>query len=197
MREKWAFTLSIALVLMFVCAINAYAGNSCPEDYAKVPLAKLMANPGDYDGCKIEVEAAMQMVVQAMVADMSKKTLPKKYKDYVLISLAGPAALAGLPKDKADIFYEIQPGTPLLMRGTVVKSSAQMKNMHGMTGSGGFLFIDLEKVEVLKKQDEAQPAAAGNDDIMAQLKKLKEMFDAGLITKEEYEAKKKDLLSKM
>lgn len=42
-----------------------------------------------------------------------------------------------------------------------------------------------------------QPAGTSQDDPMAKIQKLKQMLDAGLITNEDFEKKKNDILSKM
>jgi membrane protease subunit (stomatin/prohibitin family) len=46
-------------------------------------------------------------------------------------------------------------------------------------------------------QQPQQPAAAGAEDPVAKLQKLKQMLDAGLISQEEYDSKKTDILSQM
>jgi membrane protease subunit (stomatin/prohibitin family) len=47
------------------------------------------------------------------------------------------------------------------------------------------------------QQPQQQQAAPAADDPVAKLGKLKQMLDAGLITQEEYDAKKTDILSQM
>ena len=46
-------------------------------------------------------------------------------------------------------------------------------------------------------QQQQAPAAPAADDPMARLSKLKQMLDAGLIEQAEYDAVKKEILSKM
>jgi Putative virion core protein (lumpy skin disease virus) len=50
---------------------------------------------------------------------------------------------------------------------------------------------------MINQMQQQQQTQAVEDDIMAKLKKLKAMFDAGLINESEYSEKKADLLSKM
>ena len=56
--------------------------------------------------------------------------------------------------------------------------------MNGMTGS-------------MQPVQPQQPAAPATDDPMAKLQKLKSMFEMGLITQQEFEAKKQEILSKL
>ena len=49
----------------------------------------------------------------------------------------------------------------------------------------------------MQQPQQPQQAAAGAEDPMAKLQKLKQMLDAGLISQEEYDSKKTDILSQM
>ena len=51
------------------------------------------------------------------------------------------------------------------------------------------------KIEKKKKETKKKPENDDNKDIVKQLKDLKEMYDNGAITKEEYENAKKKLLN--
>lgn len=48
-----------------------------------------------------------------------------------------------------------------------------------------------------QNQQQAPPAPSPDDDIMGKLKKLKDLFDAGLLDEDEFKAKKAELLSKL
>jgi len=57
-------------------------------------------------------------------------------------------------------------------------------------------FIDLLKSKLGKKES-ATPTSSGNMDIAEQIKKLAELKDAGILTDDEFQAKKTELLAKL
>jgi membrane protease subunit (stomatin/prohibitin family) len=76
----------------------------------------------------------------------------------------------------------------------------------GLTGAGlglgagasmGAMMGQMMGQAMQPGQPQQPAAAAPQEDPKAKLKQLKEMLDDGLITKEEYEKKKQDILSRM
>ncbi len=67
----------------------------------------------------------------------------------------------------------------------------------------GFLFrLDARIEKYLKEKPRTEKTISSNvssdeDELLSKLKRLKELLDAGVITKEEFEEKKKDLLDKI
>ncbi len=67
----------------------------------------------------------------------------------------------------------------------------------------GFLFrLDARIEKYLKEKPRTEKTisndvSSNEDELIAKLKRLKELLDAGVITKEEFEEKKKDLLNKI
>ena len=68
-------------------------------------------------------------------------------------------------------------------------------------GLGAGLAAAKAMADTFGASSQAQPAqapqGAGADDPVAVLRKLKDMLDGGLITQEEYDAKKKEILGRM
>jgi hypothetical protein len=54
-----------------------------------------------------------------------------------------------------------------------------------------------EVAETLKKEAEAKKNAPASEDVFTTLEKLGKLKESGVITEEEFEAKKKDLLSRI
>jgi hypothetical protein len=199
----WALVLSLATL--------SAAKGQCTPDYQKVPLAKISANLADFDGCKVEVEAQFAMVHNAMMSEMLSKSLPGEYRKHAHFMLAGTTDAAGLPKEKSDVIYTLAAGDKIRIRGVVVSSAAKMESRWGVSSGAGSLYIAADSVEKIGSaptfpglgvpESAAQPAAPAAklsaDEVKAQLAKLKEMLDAGLITQEEYDKKKQELLSRM
>ncbi|OGF53421.1 MAG: hypothetical protein A2452_06320 [Candidatus Firestonebacteria bacterium RIFOXYC2_FULL_39_67] len=59
------------------------------------------------------------------------------------------------------------------------------------------IFESQHQANMYKKTNKESPQVVKGDDKLDQISKLKQLMDAGAITKEEFELKKKDLLSKL
>jgi membrane protease subunit (stomatin/prohibitin family) len=85
-----------------------------------------------------------------------------------------------------------------------MRDAAQQEGGAGLTGAGmglgagaGMGAMMGQMMAQATQPGQAQPPAAAQEDPKATLKKLKEMLDDGLITAEEYEKKKQEILSRM
>lgn len=71
------------------------------------------------------------------------------------------------------------------------------RNEGGLAGAGLQLGFGMEMGKVLDDKKEDMTAYNPNTDPVVQLQKLKLLFDEQILTKEEFDAKKKEILSKM
>jgi len=71
------------------------------------------------------------------------------------------------------------------------------RNEGGLAGAGLQLGFGMEMGKVLDDKKEEMTAYNANTDPVVQLQKLKLLFDEQILTKEEFDAKKKEILSKM
>lgn len=94
-------------------------------------------------------------------------------------------SLGDLPKAQARKIYAFAQG----MEEQVLEERRQREMEERRAAAGGVIFHGSVPTP--------PPAPPAQDDPLQKLKKLKDMADAGLITAQEYEAKKADILSRM
>lgn len=79
-----------------------------------------------------------------------------------------------------------------------LKEAAKNPGGAGMVmGVGLGVNLGQQVVAASSQNQPAQNTSTANDDTSVRLKKLKELFEQGLITQEEFDTKKKDILSKL
>lgn len=89
--------------------------------------------------------------------------------------------------DDMNKYQQFNTARAIGQQGTAVNEGAQAAAMMGAM---------MGQVNQMMQQ-QAAPVAPAGDDVMAKLKKLKDMFDLGLIDEDEFKAKKAELLSKL
>ena len=200
-RRQSVFLICLLTLSLLIVSHALAKKDNCPEGYQKVPFAKLQSNLAEYEGCQVEFEAQFAMVLPAMMVEMQKKSLPKEYRNFAAyFSFVGTMGSAGVPKGKDGPVWELKAGDKIRIKGTASSGAAKAESRWGVSSDAGTLFVAVDEIENLGSGTAAIPAASdsgSSDDIAAKLKKLKDMLDQGLISQEEYEAKKKELLSNM
>ena len=83
-----------------------------------------------------------------------------------------------------------------------IRSASSVMKFHYIQNAQEFADLSLSHIEQYKNNasTENTPAAAANSNntsIAAQIKELKELLDSEIISQEEFDAKKQELLSKM
>ena len=104
----------------------------------------------------------------------------------------------------ADVFY-VGIETKLLLKGNIVVDAPQFKVSLPITHSAKIipeLQLKLEKAVEEAKRAAQQPTLQGQlpqsfDDVPAQIKKLSELKESGILTEQEFETKKSELLARM
>lgn len=180
------------LLVVFAFTLTTTVVNA--DDYQDVTIGKLSSVPDQFVGKLVRTKAEFG-ALQDLLGNKKSKCGTSKgmfvFKPGDMGYLAQISFVIVLSPAALDNAYDLKQKQPIIMEGSVYKGVGMVP------GQKGFTFcvanIKAEKVSVPATESET----SGSDDTMAKLKKLKEMKDAGLISEEEYEAKKKELLSKM
>jgi len=90
-------------------------------------------------------------------------------------------------------FQQFNVANAMGQQGTAMNEGTQAAAMMGaMMGQMGQMMQQTQQ-----NQQQTSPAQVADDDIMGKLKKLKDLYDAGLLDEDEFKAKKAELLSKL
>lgn len=88
-------------------------------------------------------------------------------------------------------FQQFNVANAIGQQGTAMNEGTQTAAMMGA------MMGQMNQMMQQTQQQPQQAAPAADDDIMGKLKKLKDLFDAGLLDEDEFKAKKAELLSKL
>lgn len=93
-------------------------------------------------------------------------------------------------------FQQFNTANAIGQQGTAMNEGTQTAAMMGAM-MGQMNQMMQQTMQNQQPQQQAPPAQSADDDVMGKLKKLKDMFDMGLIDEDEFKAKKAELLSKL
>ena len=113
----------------------------------------------------------------------------------LLLSSSGSDMKALEQKNNIEITYDAENGIELVLRLEMLTGTS----IYGQAGKCREMMDVLRQNVILKlfKGEEVQGAASQGDDVLAQIEKLSKMKEGGILTEEEFEKKKAELLAKL
>ena len=113
----------------------------------------------------------------------------------LLLSSSGSDMKALEQKNNIEITYDAENGIELVLRLEMLTGTS----IYGQAGKCREMMDVLRQNGILKlfKGEEVQGAASQGDDVLAQIEKLSKMKEGGILTEEEFEKKKAELLAKL
>ena len=98
------------------------------------------------------------------------------------------------PLDKVS---SVQWGSGLMLGAVTIFASGNKTEIKNVNKDDGKEIVDLVRARLSAPKPSATPASAAQPDIIGQIKQLGELKEAGVLTQEEFEAKKAELLRRL